>query len=131
MSVCFMPVTKDYSRRSPIKYRYLENIFISCDISKTDFEKNITHLFSRYYKMQAFGFTRDTQEFWCKKITNDSCILHFTCYIQSEGECNSSIIIKPLIGSDIEIKKLEKNIKNFITLYKVIDDDEEFDYIDY
>ncbi len=125
-----MPVTKEYSRRSPIKYRYLENIFISCDISKADFEINITHLFSRYYKMQAFGFSQDTQEFWCKKIINTLCVLHFTCYIQPEGDCNSCIIIKPLIGSDIEIKKLEKNIKTYITLYKTIDDDQ-FDYIDY
>ena len=131
MSVCFMPrPAKDCCRKSPIKFRIIKNIFISCDISKSDFEQNISHLFSSYYKMQAFGFTQDTQEFWCKKITNNLCVLYFTCYIQPEGKYHSSIIIKPLIGSDTELKKLETNIKNYITYYKNNDDDT-FDFIDY
>ena len=116
--------------RSPIKFRYLKTITISCDINKDDFEKNITYLFSSYYKMQVFGFRQETQEFWCKKILNNLCVLHFNCYVQYNGEYNSSIIITPLIGTDDEFKKLKKNIQNYITLYKNTDDDT-FDYIDY
>jgi hypothetical protein len=125
-----MPMkTTDSSRRSPVKFRYIDNISISCDISKTDFEKNITYLFTSYYKMQAIGYTQDTQEFWCKKITNNSCVLYFTCYIQCDGDYKCSIIIKPLVGNENEFKKLEKNIKNYITLYKNFDDDV-IEYID-
>jgi hypothetical protein len=115
--------------RSPIKFKYFKNIIISCEINKDDFEKNITYLFSSYYKMQAFGFTQETQEFWCKKIINNICVLYFKCYIQYDGKYNSSIIIKPLIGTEIEFKKLEKNIKEYIILYKNTDDDT-FEYID-
>ncbi len=128
MSICFMPAPS--TPRSPIKFKYFKNIIISCDINKDDFEKNITYLFSSYYKMQAFGFTQETQEFWCKKIINNICVLYFKCYIQYDGKYNSSIIIKPLIGTEIEFKKLEKNIKEYIILYKNSDDDT-FEYIDY
>ena len=118
MSICFMPVTtKEYSRNSPIKFRYIENIYIPCsDTIKDAFEKTIIHLFSSYYKMQAIGFTQDTQEFWCKKITNNLCVLHFTCNIMTDEYNNPSIIIKPIIGNDNELVKLKKNIKNYMKL---------------
>ena len=119
MTACLIPFSfKNLTHRDPLRYRIISKISICCDIDKNKLYDLIQFTFIKKGDFSVFGYNTHTEEFWAKKIVKDEFLLHFTINIKPDGYEKSNIIVKPIIGSDKEIKKLVSDIKEMIILYE-------------
>ena len=109
---------KKNTSRESFRYGIIPNISIYCDIDKSKLLDIIQFTFKQKGDFSVFGYNTNTEEFWAKKFIKNEFLLHFTLIIKSKDYENSNIIIKPIIGSDKEIKNLVSDIKEMINLYK-------------
>ena len=119
MIACLVPFSfKKISSRDALRYRIIPKISICCDIDKNKLYDIIQFTFIKKGDFSVFGYNTHSEEFWAKKVVKDEFLLHFTINIKSDGYEKSNIIVKPIIGSDKEIKKLVSDIKEMIILYE-------------
>ena len=119
MTACLIPFSlKKITSRDPLRYRIISKISISCDIDKNKLYDLIQFTFIKKGEFSVFGYNTHSEEFWAKKIVKDEFLLHFTLNIKSDGYEKSNIIVKPIIGSDKEIKNLVSDIKEMINLHE-------------
>jgi hypothetical protein len=119
MTACLIPYNfKKTTSRDRLRYRIIPKISICCDIDKNKLSDIIQSSFIEKGDFSVFGYNTYSDEFWAKKNIKDTFLLHFTLTVQSIGYENSNIVIKPIIGSDTEIKNLLSHIKETIYLYK-------------
>lgn len=119
MSVCFNPINLNtFSPRKNIDFRYIQNIYLNCNINKHNLLDIIKFTFLDYCNLTVFGYNNINDEFWAKKICKNNYLLHFTLKIKSLDFEHSLITISPLVGNDEEIKIIYDNIKNMIDLYQ-------------
>jgi hypothetical protein len=119
MTACLIPFSfKNLSHRDALRYRIISKISICCDIDKNKLYDLIQFTFIKKGEFSVFGYNTHSEEFWAKKIVKDEFLLHFTLNIKPDGYEKSNIIVKPIIGSDKEIKKLVSDIKEMINLHE-------------
>ena len=119
MSVCFLPIDVQIkiSTTTNLKFRYTSQICIPCEISKSELMEIIQFIFTKY-KFSAFGYNKKLDEFHGKKSVRNICILHFTLSIHSINNNLSKLVITPLAGNELEIKKIIFSINNTLQLYQ-------------
>jgi hypothetical protein len=117
MTACLIPFSfKNLTHRDSLRYRIISKISICCDIDKNRLYDLIQFTFTKKCDFSVFGYNTYSEEFWAKKIVKDEFLLHFTLNIKNDGYQKCNIIVRPIIGSDKEIKKLVSDIKQMINL---------------
>jgi hypothetical protein len=96
----------------------LENeITIECNINKKKLDNMINYLLIDFCELDVYGYYKFSDEYWGKKIENDTCVLHVTLNILYNNIYSSIIKIQPIIGDKLEIYNLVNNINEAIKLY--------------
>jgi len=115
MSVCFIPYNKNKtSMSSLLKFRYITPITIRCNVNKDDVFETIKNNLQYNEEINAYGFNKKTNEFWCKKIINFENKLQINISIHVIDYSNSYITITPIVGTNVEISKTITSITKFI-----------------
>ena len=119
MSVCFLPIDVQIkiSTATNLKFRYTSQIYIPCKISKDKLMEIIQFIFIKY-KFSTIGYNKRLDEFYVKKSISNICILHFTLSVHSINNNLSKLVITPLAGNELEIKKIIFGINNTLQLYQ-------------
>lgn len=119
MTACLLPydITSESYNNNKYRFSYIPKIAISCNINKTKLIDIIYYSLQKVSELTVFGFNKQYNEFWAKRIVKNNYLLHFTISIQSYGLENSNIVISPLVGNDKEIKMFVNKIKEFINLF--------------
>jgi len=119
MSVCFLPIDVQIkiSTATNLKFRYTSQICIPCKIGKDKLMEIIQFIFIKY-KFSTIGYNKKLDEFHGKKSVRNVCILHFTVSVHSVNNNVSNLVITPLAGNDLEIKKIIYGINNTLQLYQ-------------
>jgi len=117
MTTCLIPFSFDNA--DFIQYRFVPKISINCDINRDILCEIIQFSFIHHNGISSvFGYNSSNDEYSIKKTIKNEFLLHVTLSIKSIDYENSTIIVKPLIGSDKEIKNFVCYIKEIVNLYK-------------
>ena len=106
-----------YVKDSNIKCDYA----IFCDINESKIKSLLHFILINCCQMDVYGYNREKDEYWAKKIDNSSCILQFDLCIKSTGKNESVLLLTPFIGKNDKIKQIYKNIEDLISLYESSD----------
>ena len=118
MSVCFNPYNiKTFTNKQKIKYKYIQDIKLHCNINKDFLYDIISFILAGYLDLSVIGYNNHAEEFWAKKVINNIYLLNFTLKIKSYGYENSVIIISPTVGDELEIKNLKQKFTDMLKLY--------------
>jgi len=90
-------------------FKYSPNIISNYKLNKYKLSYIIEKILIEYKKFTAFGYNRETEEFWAKIIKKNDYVLYFTISIEHINETNSKIIIQPLVGDITNIVVLFHN----------------------
>lgn len=119
MTFCVIPFNKEKIKtKNDICTRIVNQISFICDIDANILSNLLQYAFRQKGDLNIFGYNSSSGDFWAKKIIKNNFVLHFTLNVIQNGCGKSNIRLVPLIGSDLEIKRLVFYIKNVIKLYK-------------
>lgn len=104
-------------KKDSITFYNIQEMYVTCNINKNVLIDIIKYTFS-YYKFTVFGYNKQSDEFWAKKIVKDKNVLYFTINIKYYDSNLSYFILTPKIGKYIEYKNLLYEITENIELYK-------------
>lgn len=117
MSVCFYPSTMEQKYSKFEKFRFIDNILIRNFVSKSKLEGILNKILIEC-EFSVIGYERSQDKYWCKKINNKICELHFEIQI-FYNDYNSSIVkIMPLMGTTRNIKSFVDDLSEHIYLYE-------------
>ena len=119
MLSCMIPV--EYSvalYKQPIRCFQIEDITIYSSLKKTEIERIILLLLSQKCGMNVIGYNKDTDEYWCKNVKNNTINSYYKLILYGYDFNITTIKIEPLIGTKQSVKKFELALKTAILDYE-------------
>jgi len=102
----------------PIKCFCIDDITIYSSLNKVEIERIILLILSQNCGMNVIGYKKETDEYWCKNIKNNTINSYFKFIIFSYDFNITTIKIQPLIGTIQSIKKFELVLQKAIIDYE-------------
>ncbi len=119
MLSCMMPVEANINLyKQPIRCFQIEDITIYSSLKKTEIERIILSLLSQNCGMNVIGYNKDTNEYWCKNVKNNTTNSYYKLILFGYDFNITTIKIEPLIGTKQRIKKFELALKSAIFDYE-------------
>lgn len=120
MSVCLYQSSNKFkpSKRSPERFRIINNISLTYYLDKSEFDKIMQHIFIDFCDITVLGYDKYNDKYWCKKYNNSRCILHLEIKVISKGYEYSDIKIMPLIGEEDVINLFVMDFNESVQMYK-------------
>jgi predicted ATP-grasp superfamily ATP-dependent carboligase len=119
MSICFYQNNNksNISPRTKERFRLVDEKILNCCLEKTKIDKIIRDIFTEFCGASVTGYDCNQDKYLCKKYIKSDCILHLEIKVISNNDYGSQIIIKPLIGTDGEIKSFMYDFNESIQMY--------------
>ena len=119
MLSCMLPVEDSLALyKQPIRCFHIEDITIYSSLKKAEIERIILVLLSQKCGMNVIGYNKDTDEYWCKNVKNNTTNSYFKLILLGYDFNITTIKIEPLIATKQSIKKFELALKTAIFDYE-------------
>jgi len=119
MTACFLPFNiKKINVKNSLQYRFVTPINILIGLNKRDAYDKICYLMSASFKLNAFGYNKNVNEFWGKRTNKEKCLLQFNLQINEVDIDASYVIITPIVGTITDFNKLIDSIIQCISNYE-------------
>jgi len=99
------------------KFRFIENILIKNLIDKYKLDNIINHILCEC-KFTVIGYEKFQDKYWCKRINNSKCELHFEIQVLNIDSSSSAVKIMPLVGTNDGIQNFINDFREYIQLYQ-------------
>ena len=117
MPVCFLPYDeRKKTNNHNVGYRYIFPTKIICSIKKENLIELIINLLKSNKEINIFGYNAKYNEIWCKNIKRNNINIHLNIHVNYIDNCNTEIIITPILANDLDINKMLINIKKLVKL---------------
>jgi hypothetical protein len=121
MSICFYQNNNklNLSPRTKEGFRLVNDTIINCCLKKYVIDKIIQDIFIDFCGASVIGYDRNQDKYLFKKYIKSDCILQLEIKVLStiEDNSDSQIIIKPIIGTDKEIKSFIYDFNESLQMY--------------
>ena len=119
MSVCFLPFNiKETSIKNISQFRFVTPINVLIGLNKKDAYDKICYLLAVSFKLNAFGYNKNVNEFWGKRTNKEKCILQFNLQINEVDIDRSYVVITPIVGTISDINKFISSFIQCIGIYE-------------
>ena len=118
MTVCYIPGINKKSFRENFRFMYVSPIVLTIGVNLINLSEIILKIFDEDCELNVFGFNKNSNEIWGKKIIKSESLLHSSLSISKREYSISYIKIIPIVGSKKDIKRFTLKIIDKLKFYE-------------
>jgi hypothetical protein len=99
------------------RFRFMDDILLHSYIEKHELDSIFDRILVKCH-FSVIGYDKFHDKYWCKRLNNTTCELHFDIKIMEIDNNSTLVKILPLIGTNNDIKIFVKDLKENLQLYR-------------